>query len=950
MRKVGAVGLILALSFISLTAVAATKPVAKTTTAAATKSQSLPTIKYEKYKLKNGLEVILSEDHRLPLVAVDVWYHVGPANEKAGRTGFAHLFEHMMFQGSRHVKANEHFKYLEGAGASDINGTTNNDRTNYFETLPANQLDLALWLESDRMGYLEDNVTARNLANQRDVVRNERRQGEQRPYDVVEEKLTQVLLPKGHPYYGNVIGSHADVEAAQLKEILEFHQLYYRPNNATVAIVGDFDPKTIKAKIDKYFAPIAAGAAVPKPNVKTPAITAERRLTVTDQVELPRVYVAWLTPPMFAKGDAEADAAARILGGGKSSRLYKSLVYEKQIAQDVNAFNDSNQLVSSLVIQATAKPGVKPEELEKAINEVVAKFQKEGPTAAEIERARNKQETSLIQGLERLGGFGGVADRLNLYNHYTGDPGYLSKDISRLEALTPASVKAMAATFTPNSRAVVYAVPGKKEIDDVPKREDAEAKKPAPAPPQDKPEEAWRATTPKPAAALAMNLPVPQTFKLNNGMTVMLVESHNLPMLAANVAVLGGIGASKTPGLAGFTTAMLQEGTESRDALKLADDVDQIGATLRTGATFDASAITVSALSRNASAAFDLLSDVTLHPAFRDADIERIRKTRLTNLIQEKDNPGLLANKFLYRTLYGDQHPYAYLETGTEESNKSATRDDLAGYYKAVFAPSNTALVVAGDITLAQLKTLAEKSFGGWTATAATPAIPEAPSAVARKIVLVNKPGANQTMLRVGQIGVARNSPDYVPIRVMNNALGGQFSSRINLNLREVHGYTYGAFSGFQFRRGAGPFQIGGAIRTDVTAPAISEIFKEVDRMRTSEVTPDELAVARDAYARSLSSEFESSARVANSIGTLFVYGLPSDYYRTLPSQIEAVTAADVARVAREHLSPESMVVVGVADDVKVQPEVAKLNLGDTVAVDSNGAALPEGQPTAAGK
>jgi zinc protease len=509
----------------------------------------------------------------------------------------------------------------------------------------------------------------------------------------------------------------------------------------------------------------------------------------------------------------------------------------------------------------------------------------------------------------------------------------------------------MAATFTPNSRAVVYAVPGKKELEDVPKRDDAEAKKPAPAPPQDKPEEAWRANVPKPATAVAMNLPEPQTFKLANGMTVMLVESHNLPMLSANVVVLGGIGASKTPGLAGFTTAMLQEGTENRDALKLADDVDQIGASLNTFATFDASAIGMSALSKNASTAFDLLSDVTLHPAFREADIDRIRKQRLTALIQEKDNPGLLANKFLYRTLYGDQHPYAYLETGTEESNKSASRDDLVGFYKSVFAPSNTALVVAGDISAAQLKTLAEKSFGSWTASAATPPIPEAPSTPQRKIVLVNKPGANQTMLRVGQIGVARNSPDYVAIRVMNNALGGQFSSRINLNLREVHGYTYGAFSGFQFRRGAGPFQIGGAIRTDVTAPAISEIFKEVEKMRTSEVTPEELALARDAYARSLPSEFESTARIANSIGTLFVYALPNDYFRTLPKQIESVTAADVSRVAREHLSPEQMVVVGVGDDVKIQPEIAKLNLATTVAVDSNGKPLDDAQgATAAGK
>ncbi len=325
---------------------------------AAKATPNFPTLKFEKYKLPNGLEVILSEDHRLPLVATDVWYHVGPANERPGRTGFAHLFEHMMFQGSRHVQANEHFKFLEAAGASDINGTTDFDRTNYFETVPANQLELALWLESDRMGWLLDNVTARNLANQRDVVRNERRQGEAQPYSLVEEAMFHNLFPKGHPYYGVVIGSHADIESAELKDVRDFHELYYRTNNATLVVVGDFDPKTIKSLVEKYFGPIPAGPPVPKITASTPAITSERRLTVTDEVELPRVYMAWLAPRIFQPGDADADLAARILGGGKSSRLYKKLVYEKQIAQDVAAYDYPLMLGSVFVVQATAKPGI----------------------------------------------------------------------------------------------------------------------------------------------------------------------------------------------------------------------------------------------------------------------------------------------------------------------------------------------------------------------------------------------------------------------------------------------------------------------------------------------------------------------------------------------------------------------------------------------------------------
>jgi zinc protease len=329
-------------------------------------SKTVPTLDFEKYTLPNGLDVILVEDHRLPLVAVNVWYHVGPANERAGLTGFAHLFEHMMFQGSGHVQANEHFKLLEASGASDINGTTDFDRTNYFETLPSNRLELALWLESDRMGFLLDKLDSRNLENQRDVVRNERRQSvEDQPYGLVEEALFHQLFPKGHPYYASVIGSHADIEAARLNDVREFFKLFYAPNNASLAVVGDIDKTATRALITKYFGPIPAGQPVPAPGVTTPPITSERRAVVTDQVELPRVYMAWITDPIYKPGDAECDLLARILGGGKSSRLYKKLVYEKQIAQDVTAQQYSLSLGSVFTIQATAKPGINPEDLER---------------------------------------------------------------------------------------------------------------------------------------------------------------------------------------------------------------------------------------------------------------------------------------------------------------------------------------------------------------------------------------------------------------------------------------------------------------------------------------------------------------------------------------------------------------------------------------------------------
>src|SRR5712692_3346892 len=432
--------------------------------APATAAPPAPQIKYEKYTLKNGLNVILYEDHRLPLVASNIWYHVGPANERPGRTGFAHLFEHMMFEGSQHVGPKAHFRHLEAAGASDINGTTDFDRTNYFETLPSNQLELALWLESDRMGYLLGTLDREKLANQRDVVRNERRQSvENAPYGLVEEQLVHELYPKGHPYYAEVIGSHRDIEAARLDDVREFFRQYYTPNNASLAITGDFNPVQVKALVEKYFGSIPAGPSVPKITAVTPPITSERRAVVTDQVELPRVYMGWITAPIYKPGDAEADLLAQLLGGGKSSRLYKKLVYEKQIAQDVQVQNQNLILGSVFEIQATAKPGIKPEDLEKAVEEELTKLRSEGPSQAELERARNVIEAQIIEALERLGGFGGVADRLNQYNHYLGDPGYLPKDLERYNRATVANLKRVAdEMLKPSERAVVFGVPGKK--------------------------------------------------------------------------------------------------------------------------------------------------------------------------------------------------------------------------------------------------------------------------------------------------------------------------------------------------------------------------------------------------------------------------------------------------------------------------------------------------------
>ena len=909
----------------------------------------LPQIKYEKIKLKNGLDVILYEDHRLPLVAVNLWYHVGPANERPGLTGFAHLFEHMMFQGSQHVGPKAHFRYLEGAGASDINGTTEPDRTNYFETLPSNQLELALWLESDRMGYLLETLDREKLANQRDVVRNERRQGvENEPYGLVEEQLYHQLFPKNHPYYADVIGSHEDIEAARLNDVRQFFRQYYTPNNASLAITGDIDPAKTKALVEKYFGTIPAGPPVPKITAVTPPITSERRSVVSDQVELPRVYMGWITPPIYKPGDAEADLLAQLLGGGKSSRLYKTLVYEKQIAQDVQVDNQSQLLGSIFEIQATAKPGVKPEDLERAIHDELAKLRSEGPTQAELERARNVIETRVIQALERLGGFGGVADRLNRYNHYLNDPGYLAKDIARYNNATVADLKRVAnAALLPNASVVVYGLPGKKVIDDPPRTKEEQEKeaKQTSTVASTMPDEPWRRTAPQPGPLSQMSLPVPSTIKLSNGLTVLLVEEHKLPVVSAHLVVLTGSDANpvKKPGLASFTAAMLTEGTNRRSALEIADDAAQIGASIGSISTTDFSSASIRLLKQNVEPGLDLLSDIGLNPKFDPAEIERIRKQRQTDILQIKDQPVRLAFGALLKQVYGPDHPYGYREIGTAESNAAITGEDMLNFWKRGYVPGNSALVLAGDLTGEEARSLAEKYFGSWKGGASRHAPPPVETKTSKMIYIVDKPAAPQSYVVAGGLAVPRSSPDYVPIEVMNKALGGLFSSRINMNLREEHGYTYGAFSLFFYRRGPGIFGAGGAIRTDATAPAVGEILKELERIHTAPLTADELKLAKDAFSLSLAGLFETSERTAGTIGTLFTYELPLDYYGQLPEKINAVNSADVQRVATEYIHPDSSIVIAVGDRAKIEPELKKLSIGPIETVDYDGNPVKDG-------
>jgi zinc protease len=899
----------------------------------------IPELTFERYKLENGLEVILSEDHRLPLVAVNLWYHVGAVNETTGRTGFAHLFEHMMFEGSKHVAGSGHAHFLEAAGATDFNGTTDFDRTNYFETLPSNQLELALWLESDRMGYLPDKLDQANLSNQQDVVRNERRQStENVPYGIAEEAVFHELFPKEHPYYPMVIGSHADIQAAKLEDVRNFFKLYYAPNNASLAIVGDFDPTKTKQFVEKYFGPLKSGSAVPRVQVTTPAIAAERRKTVQDNIQLPRVYMAWLTSPIFKPGDAEADITASALGGGKSSRLYKKLVYEKQLALDVEAEQQSLTLRSVFQVQATARPGVRPEDLEKAINDELEAFRKSGPTPEEMSRARNGIETRAISGLEILNG---VANLLNSYNHFLGTPDFLAVDIARYENATAESVQAFAEQqLKPNERVVVYAVQGKRNLGSEVATPKAEAKGTgASGGASENADAAWREKPPAAGPARPLHLPVPEEFKLSNGLTVLFNERLGLPLIAASLVFKRGSGANPLdrPGVASFTSRMLQQGTATRSALQIADRAADLGTAVGTRASTDSSRVGAEVLTRNFPDVLELMSDMVLHPSFPEKEIDRVKSERQAALVQERDEPFTVATRVYAAALYGPKYTYGYPDIGTSDSLKAITRQDLEKFWKDNYSPSDAAIIVTGNVRLEDLKALLEKQFGEWKA-GETPAVnrgtPERSNA---RVILVDRPDAPQTTLVFFSMGPARSTPDYVPLEVMNSDLGGLFSSRINMNLREEHGYTYGAGSFFSYHVAPGPFIVYSDVRTDVTASATTEVFKELKRMRDTTMSVAELKLAKDSIAQSLPGRFEHGSEAAATFAEIYVYGLPLDYFSLLPEKINAVTAEQAQSVAQKYIQLDQMTVLAVGDRSKVEPEMKKLNLGKMEIYDPEG-------------
>ena len=880
-------------------------------------------IPYTKFVLDNGLRVIVHEDHKAPIVAVNVWYHVGSKNENPGRTGFAHLFEHLMFNGSENHN-DDYFFPLERVGATDLNGTTNEDRTNYFQNVPANAVDLALWMESDRMGYLLGVVDQDRLDEQRGVVQNEKRQGENQPYSLSYEMITENTFPKGHPYSWTVIGSMDDLDAASLEDVQEWFKAYYGTANAVISIAGNIDTETAKEKVEKYFGSIPAGPPVARHDVWIAKMGGTHRQVAQDRVPLPRLYKVWNIPQW---GSADADylnLVSDVLSVGKNSRLYKRLVYEDQIATRVSAYVDLREIAGQFQIVATAQQGVDLEDVEKAIDEELAIFLQRGPSRSEMDRIKTQYRAGFIRGIERIGGFGGKSDILARNEVYGGRPDHYKTTLDRVATATAKDLKVAANRWLSDG---VYIL----EIHPFPAYSASS-------------EDADRSTLPDVGDFPSLRFPDLEKITLTNGMKVILAERHDIPVVDFNWMFDAGYAADQfgLPGTASMAMNMLDEGTKTRSALAISAEKDRLGANLGSGSGLDICTVSLSALKENLDESLALAADVILNPVFPEDELARLKKQRMARIKQEKVRPFSMALRVFPQLLYGQDHAYSNPLTGsgTEASTMAMTRNDLANFHKTWLQPNNSTLVVVGDITLEELVPKLEKNFSKWNNSATPPVknIDEVPQAAKSRVFLIDKPGSVQSVLIAGHLAPPTSNPDEIAIETMNTVLGGSFTSRLNMNLREDKHWSYGARSVFIDAKGQRMFFAYAPVQTDKTVESLVEINKEMRDILSSRLpTKEELDKAKDSQTLRLPGRFETKNAVLGAVVDMVQYGIPEDYYETYSLDVRALDTDDLAQAAKNIIFPDKLTWMIVGDREKVEAGIRALNLGEFQLIDIDG-------------
>lgn len=899
-------------------------------------------IPYQQFRLANGLRVIVHTDRKAPIVGVAVWYDVGSKHEPKGKTGFAHLFEHLMFNGSENAPG-EFFEPLKEVGATDYNGTTNADRTNYFQTVPRAALERALFLESDRMGYLLGAVTQGKLDEQRGVVQNEKRQGDNQPYGLLRYRMTEGLFPEGHPYHHSPIGSMADLDAASLDDVKNWFRQYYGPNNAVLVLAGDIDAATARPLVEKYFGAIARGPQTAAPKVTVPTLAAPKAEVMKDRVAVTRLYRIWAVPGLGDPDSPVLDASMGVLGGLASSRLDNALVRKEKLAVSVGAYNQSLAQAGMVVLSIDVRPGVDPALAGKRLDAIVANYLSTGPTRDELERYKTRTAASRIRGLESVGGFGGKAVTLASGALYTNDPGFYKKDLARLAAVTPEQARAVTAKWLSRPVYALTVEPGQRAAY---AEAAAVTKKPAV---EEVAIKGTRGALPAVAEVADIDFPTVTRARLSNGIELVYAQRDAVPVTQAVISFDAGI-ASDVPtalGTEGMTLALMEEGTATRDSIAIAEAQERLGAGIGAGSGPDRAYVSLQTPSPNLAGSLELMADITRNPSFPTAELERVRAQALAGIAQVKSSPAGLAQMAMPPLLYGKESPYAKTAAigGDEAAVRRLTRDDLTAYYKAWIRPEKAKIFVVSDRPLGEIRQAFEARFGDWRGAGAAGVKTFAAKAgqTAPKILLIDRPDSPQSIIYAAQMTPVDPFADPIALATGSEVLGGDFLSRLNMDLREAKNWSYGVRGGITRLEHAVPFIVNAPVQADKTGPAIAAIRTQVrDYLGGRGVTKAEFDRSVISAIRKMSGQYETAGAVLGAMQSNDFMRRPDDWQEGLAKKYRALTMAQVDAAARGAIDPDRFIWVVVGDAAKVRPQLDSLGLPVEVVPAASAAAAPK--------
>ncbi|WP_156350338.1 M16 family metallopeptidase [Sphingomonas sp. Leaf20] len=899
-------------------------------------------IPYQQFTLTNGLRVIVHTDRKAPVVAVSVWYDVGSKHEPKGRTGFAHLFEHLMFNGSENAPG-DFFAPLKQVGATDFNGTTSFDRTNYFETVPAAALERALFLESDRMGHLTGAITQGVLDEQRGVVQNEKRQGDNQPYGLVQYKLFGGLFPADTPYGHTPIGSMADLDRASLADVKDWFRSHYGPNNAVLVLAGDVDAATAKPLVEKYFGDIKAGPKSVLPTVTVPTLAAPVNEVMKDRVAAVMISKNWAVPGMLDADAAPLYVGGTVLGGLASSRLDNALVRKEKLAVNVSAGYSDMAQIGMFTIRAIVRPGVDPAVVSKRLDEILADFLKTGPTADEIQRVQTQAVAGRIRGYESVGGFGGKAVALAGGALYANDPGHYKTELAAIAAQTPASVKAAATRWLTRPAYTLTVVDGERDKYEEAVVPPAVAVKPA----AETPVKGTRAGgIPAVGTLTGLTFPAVERARLSNGIELVYARRGAVPMTQAVLSFDAGYAADVADklGTQQLTLSVMDEGTRTLDGIALAEARERLGAWIGTSTSLDLTTLSMSVPSANLTPAVVLFADIARNPAFAEEEVGRVRNQQLAGIQQELTSPQGLGNRVIGKLINGDT-PYGKAMGGGDPKAVAAlTRADLVAFQQAWLRPDKAKIFVVSDRPLAEVRAVLDRGFGDWKAQgpAGVKSFPTTRTPVTPKIVLVDRPDSPQSLILAGQRTGLKGSDDMLVFNTANDALGGSFLSRINMDLREEKHWSYGAGGRFQTGAFDAPYGITAGVQADKTGPSITALQQDVTQFVTTKpMTQTEFGLAIDGGIRALPGSFETSGAVLGAMQQNDLFKRPDDYYATITRRYGALTLPQLNTAIAGVIDVKKFTWVVVGDAKTVKPQLDSLGLPVEVVSAASVAGLP---------